>query len=84
MRCSGSTPDRLLLVHQADGGQACAFAAIIDLIEPLGKDKRAVAGDRCDRAMPKMVDLSARRSRCGRSTRRQLYVDGKPVGEPFE
>jgi hypothetical protein len=71
---------RLLLVHNPHGG--FVQSRVIDLAT-LGKDaKEAVAAPAV--TSKEKTDLSRASIEIRQVQRRQLYVDGKPVGEPIE
>ena len=71
--------NRLLLVHNRYGGTAVQ-SRIIDL-RKLGNEKRPAVAD--PSTVP-TADLSKAGIELRPVQRRQLYVDGKPVGDPFE
>jgi len=73
--------DRLLLVSADSMAMGDSVQSrVIDLAE-LGKDKNAASAPA---AKEEKVDLSRANIEIRPVTSRQLYVDGKPVGDPFE
>ena len=76
-------PSRLLLVHDPHGGQV--KSRVIDLAD-LAKPKKDPGVAAMEEATASIVDVNLGNARIElRSVqRRQLYVDGKPVGEPIE
>jgi hypothetical protein len=70
---------RLLLVHNPHGGQV--QSRVIDLASLGEREKQA---PQAPVVTPVQVDLSRASIEIRPAQRRQLFVDGKPVGEPFE
>jgi hypothetical protein len=71
--------NRLLVVWQ--GADKSAVAAVVDLAhDPLDINSPIVAQD----LSPKVDDLQTARIEIRPIERRQAYIDGKPVGDPFE
>ena len=73
--------DRLLLVHSPYGG---VVDRRVIVLSELGKKPEPAAAVRAPVAKPATPDLQKAPVEIRTVERRQLYVDGQPVGDPFE
>jgi hypothetical protein len=89
--CTEETPcavlrvdsSRLLVVTQS--ADKSAVATVIDLArDPMSADYARTEAENVQNLMPKVDDLQKARIEIRTVERRQAFIDGKPVGDPFE